>query len=72
MKIKPTTTDVSDLINEIAFFVHDNPMWSDDADAIARLAMAYFVLTQISSPDMTLDEEYAFITSIHSTLKEIR
>lgn len=72
MKILPTTTDVSDLINEIATFVEENPMWADDSDGIARLAMAWFILTQISTPDMTTDDEYEFIMSIHSTLKEVR
>lgn len=67
-----TTTDISDLINEIANFVHDNPDWAENDDSISRLAMAYFVLTQISGPDMTTDDEYEFIMSIHSTLKEIR
>ena len=72
MKIRPTTTDISDLINEIANFVHDNPNWVENDDSLARLAQAYFILTQISGPDMVTDEEYEFIMSIHSTLKEIR
>ena len=72
MKIRPTTTDISDLINELANFVHDTPVWADNDDSIARLAQAYFILTQISGPDMVTDEEYEFVMSIHSTLKEIR
>jgi hypothetical protein len=71
MNIKPTTTDISDLINEIANFVHDTPNWADDNDSIARLSTAYFILTQISGPDMVTEDEYEFIMSIHSTLKEI-
>ena len=72
MKIRPTTTDISDLINEIANFVHDTPDWADNDDSIVRLAQAYFILTQISGPDMVTDDEYEFVMSIHSTLKEIR
>lgn len=72
MKIRPTTTDISDLINEIANFVHDTPDWADNDDSIVRLAQAYFILTQISGPDMVTDDEYEFIMSIHSTLKEVR
>jgi hypothetical protein len=71
MNIKPTTTDISDLINEIANFVHDTPNWADDVDSIARLSTAYFILTQISGTDMVTEDEYEFIMSIHSTLKEI-
>ena len=52
-----TTTDISDLINEIANFVHDTPDWADNDDSIARLAQAYFILTQISGPDMVTDED---------------
>ena len=72
MKIRPTTTDISDLINEIAIFVHDTPNWAENDDSIARLAQAYFILTQISGPDMVTDEEYEFVMSLHTTLKEIR
>lgn len=67
-----TTTDISDLINEIANFVHDTPDWADNDDSIARLVQAYFILTQISGPDMVTDEEYEFVMSLHTTLKEIR
>lgn len=72
MKIQPTTTDISDLINEIANFVHDTPDWAENDDTIARLAQAYFILTQISGPDMVTDDEYEFVMSLHTTLKEIR
>jgi hypothetical protein len=69
---KPTTTDISDLINEIANFVTEHPTWADHEEDIARLAQGYFILTQISGPDMVTDEEYEFVMSLHTTLKEIR
>ena len=72
MKILPTTTDVSDLINEIATFVEENPLWADDSEGIQRLSMAWFILTQISSPDMTTQDEYEFMMNIHKTLNEVR
>lgn len=65
-----TTCDVSDLINEIANFVTDNPMWMDSDESVRRLGMAYQILAGISSPDMVTDEEYEFIMDIHTTLKE--
>jgi hypothetical protein len=69
---KPTTTDISDLINEIANFVTEHPNWADLDDDLARLAQGYFILTQISGPDMVTEEEYEFVMSLHTTLKEIR
>jgi hypothetical protein len=65
-----TTCDVSDLINEIANFVTDNPMWMDNDESVRRLGMAYSILASISQPDMVTDEEYEFIMDIHTTLKE--
>jgi hypothetical protein len=37
---------------------------------IARLGVAYHILTTISDPDMVTDEEYEFIIAIHNTIKE--
>ena len=65
-----TTCDISDLINEIAQFVTNNPMWMDNEDSVHRLGLAYSILATISQPDMVTDEEYEFIMDIHNTIRE--
>jgi hypothetical protein len=67
---RPTTCDISDIINEVAKFVNENPLWADDDTAMSRLAMAYSILASMSSPEMVTDEEYEFIMGIHTTIRE--
>jgi hypothetical protein len=67
---RPTTCDISDIINEVAKFVNENPLWADDDTALSRLGMAYSILASMSSPEMVTDEEYEFIMGIHTTIKE--
>jgi hypothetical protein len=66
----PTTTNISDLINTIRKFVEENPDWIENDKHIARLGVAYHILTTISDPQMVTDEEYEFIIDIHYTIKE--
>jgi hypothetical protein len=70
MQHRPTTCDISDLINEIAHFVAANPMWMENGESMRRMAMAYSILASMSQPDMVTDEEYEFIMDIHTTIKE--
>jgi hypothetical protein len=67
---RSTTCDISDIINEVAKFVNENPLWADDDTALSRLAMAYSILASMSSPEMVTDEEYEFIMGIHTTIRE--
>jgi hypothetical protein len=67
---RPTTCNISDLLNQIVGFVDRNPDWAENPDNLTKMAIAYGILTQSSEPDMVTDEEYEFIISIHSTLKE--
>lgn len=62
---------MSDLLNEIAAFVNDNPNWFEDSNSVAKLAIAYTVLRSISSPDMVTAEEYEFIMDIHNHIEEM-
>ena len=66
----PTTCDVSDLLSEIVTFVERNPNWIENPEDVTRMAAAYHILTTISNPGMVTDEEYEFVMSIHSALKE--
>ena len=66
----PSPTDISDLIETIRNFVDENPDWMESDKHIARLGVAYHILTTISDPDMVTDEEYEFIIAIHNTIKE--
>ena len=68
--MKPSPTDISDLIETIRKFVDDTPDWMENDRHIARLGVAYHILTTISDPDMVTDEEYEFIITIHNTIKE--
>ena len=67
--MKPSPTDISDLINEFALFVSKNPYWYADDGLVQRLGVAYQILTTISDPDMVTDEEYEFVIDIHNTIK---
>ena len=67
--MKPSPTDISDLINEVALFVSKNPYWYADDGLVAKLGAAYQILTTISDPDMVTDEEYEFVIDIHNTIK---
>jgi hypothetical protein len=57
-------------MNEIAYFVAENPLWHEDADMIAKMAIAYGILTNICTPDMVTEDEYEFIININTTLRE--
>ena len=67
--MKPSPTDISDLLNEVALFVSKNPYWYADDGLVQRLGVAYQILTTISDPDMVTDEEYEFVIDIHNTIK---
>lgn len=67
---RPTTCDISDLLNEIVAFVNENPLWADDPESMTKLVIAYGILTNMSSPDMVTDDEYEFIIDLHNKIKE--
>lgn len=69
-KASPTTCRVSDLLNSIATFVQENPLWMEDDESTTRLGMAYATLTQMCKPDEVMDEEYEFIMNLHTALQE--
>ena len=66
----PSTTNISDLINTIRKFVEETPDWLNNDKYIARLGVAYHILTTISDPDMVTEEEYEFIMDIRNIIKE--
>lgn len=68
--MKPSPTDISDLIETITTFVLDNPEWHMNPWMVDRLGVAYHILTTISDPDMVTKEEYKFIIDIHMKIKE--
>ena len=67
--MKPSPTDISDLIETIRKFVDENPDWIENDKHIARLGVAYHILTRISDPEMVTEEEYEFVIDIHNTIK---
>jgi hypothetical protein len=67
--MKPSPTDISDLIETIRKFVDENPDWMENDKHVARLGVAYHILTTISDPDMVTEEEYEFVIDIHNTIK---
>ena len=66
----PSPTDISDLIETIRNFVDENPDWMESDKHIARLGVAYHILTRISDPEMVTEEEYEFIMDIRNIIKE--
>jgi len=67
---RPTTCNISDLLNQIADFIDRNPDWAENPDSLNKMAVAYSILTQNSEPDMVTDEEYEFVISISTALRE--
>ena len=45
-------------------------MWAEDTDSLAKMAIAYGILTNICTPDMVTEQEYEFIININTTLRE--
>lgn len=69
--MKPSPTNVSDLLNSLFQFINTNPEWMNDEASVARVSMAYMMLTKMCDPDMCLDEEAYFILAVHADLQEI-
>ena len=67
---RPTTCDMSDLLNEMFQFTQENPMWAETEDGLGKMSVAYAILNQISDPLMATQEEIDFVLNIHETIKE--
>lgn len=69
---RPTTCDTSDLLNEIAAFVDDNPNWYEDNDLRGKMVIALQIL-RIACPNPTecTDDEYEFVMHLCKTLNEV-
>ena len=67
---RPTTCDMSDLLNEMFQFTQENPMWAETEDGLGKMSIAYAILNQISTPLMASEEEIDFVMSIHATIQE--
>ena len=68
---KPTTCDLSDLLNEMFAFVQENPLWHEDVDSVAKMAIAYGILTNMSDPSMCTEDESEFVVDIFAKIQEI-
>jgi hypothetical protein len=67
---RPTTCDISDLLKEVSGFVNENPLWADDPESLAKMAIVYAILTNMSDPSMVTDEEYEFVIGISEKIKD--
>jgi hypothetical protein len=67
---KPTTCDISDLLNEIYAFVTENPLWYEDEDSLLKMGMALAALKAISQPEDVTQEEYDFCITLFNTFNE--
>lgn len=65
----PTSCNISDIINEMSFFVANNPMWDSDPDMIKKMSVAYSILTSICEPIHLTDDEFEFVMDIFETCK---
>ena len=68
---RPTTCDVSDLLNEVASFVDENPNWHEDEDSVAKMVIAYGILTNMSDPSMCTDDECELVVGIYEKIQEV-
>jgi hypothetical protein len=62
---------VSDLLNEVAAFVDENPNWHEDEDSVAKMVIAYGILTNMSDPSMCSEDECEFVVDIFSKIQEV-
>ena len=67
---RPTTCDMSDLLNEMFQFTQENPMWAETEDGLGKMSIAYAILNQISTPLMASEEEIDFVMNIYTTIQE--
>lgn len=70
--LSPSTCDISDLMNEIAKFVDDNPNWYEENDLRGKMVIALQIL-RIACPDPNscTDDEYEFVMHLCKTLNEV-
>ena len=67
---KPTTCDISDLLNEMRSFVEENPLWYEDEDSLVKMGYALAALKAISQPGDVTQEEYDFCIILFNTFNE--
>jgi|688.fasta_scaffold196177_2 hypothetical protein len=67
---KPTTCDISDLLNEIHAFVTENPLWYEDEDSLVKMGYALAALKAISQPEDVTQEEFEFSITLFNTFNE--
>jgi hypothetical protein len=66
----PSSCRTSDLLNQIAKFVEENPLWFEDNASVRKVGMAYQVLTKITPKEDVSQEEEDFIMGIFNTIEE--
>jgi hypothetical protein len=52
-------------------FVQENPLWHEDVDSVAKMAIAYGILTNMSDPSMCSEDECEFVVDIFSKIQEV-
>ena len=67
---KPTTCDISDLLNEMRSFVEENPLWYENEESLAKMGYALAALKAISQPEDVTQEEYDFCLPLFTTFNE--
>jgi hypothetical protein len=67
---KPTTCDISDLLNEMRSFVEENPLWYEDEDSLVKMGYALAALKAISQPEDVTQEEFEFSITLFNTFNE--
>jgi hypothetical protein len=67
---KPTTCDISDLLNEMRSFVEENPLWYEDEDSLVKMGYALAALKAIGQPEDVTQEEFEFSITLFNTFNE--
>ena len=51
--------------------MQENPLWHEDEDSLAKMAIAYGILTNMSDPSMCSEDECEFVVDIFSKIQEV-
>ena len=67
---KPTTCDISDLLNEMRSFVEENPLWYENEDSLVKMGYALAALKAIGTPNDVTQEEFEFSITLFNTFND--
>lgn len=67
---KPTTCDISDLLNEMRSFVEETPLWYENENSLVKMGYALAALKAIGTPNDVTQEEFEFTITLINTFND--